>query len=89
MTNISTGVAACHGWACKVSGPAGQSPAGRMMPADMTLQDLQELIGTVQQIGNMMGMVEEKIEMFLGPARFHNGLPPHLWIAQNRAADTD
>jgi hypothetical protein len=38
-----------------------------MMPADMTFQDLQELIGTVQQIGNMMGMVKEKIEMLLGP----------------------
>ena len=71
----STGVAACHGWACKVSGPAGQSPAGRMMPADMTLQDLQELIGTVHQIGNMMGMVEEKIQMFLGPCEIPQRSP--------------
>ena len=71
----STGVAACHGWACKVSGPAGQSPAGRMMPADMTSQDIRELIGTVRQIENMMGMVRDKIEMFLGPCEIPQRSP--------------
>ena len=70
-----TGVTACHCWACKVSGPAGQSPAGRMMPADMTSQDIRELIGTVQQIGNMMGMVRDKIEMFLGPCEIPQRSP--------------
>jgi hypothetical protein len=71
----STGVAACHGWACKVSGPAGQSPAGRMMPARVTSQDIRELLGTAQQIGKMMGMVRGKIEMFVGPCEIPQRSP--------------
>jgi hypothetical protein len=70
-----TGVAACHGWACKVSGPAGQSPAGRMMPASVTPQDIRELLGTMQQIGKMMGMVGGKIEVFVGPCEIPQRSP--------------
>ena len=71
----STGVAACHGWACKVSGPAGLSLAGRMMPAGMTSQDIRELLGTMQQIGKMMTMVGDKMEMFVGPRQIPQRSP--------------
>ena len=71
----STGVAACHGWACKVSGPAGQSPFGRMMPASVTSQDIRELLGAMQQIGKMMSMAGDRMEMFVGPRQIPQRSP--------------
>jgi hypothetical protein len=46
-----------------------------MMLAGMTSQDIRELLGTVQQIGKMMGMVRDKIEMFVGPCEIPQRSP--------------
>jgi hypothetical protein len=60
----STGFNACHCSTCKPAMPANH-PSGMMTGA--TSQDMRDLLRTLQQIGKMMAMAGDKMEMLITP----------------------